>query len=60
MSKVVLTAKRKRKFKIDKDLLQFFPKPSRMGVPVPSRWEKPSLSRANSKEKQAIRNSYSY
>lgn len=47
------------KLRIDKEILKFFPKPSRMGQPVPTQWEKSSIfQRDPNKSKQIAKNSY--
>lgn len=45
-----------KKLSLEKELLKFFPQPSRMGEPIPTLWERPSDVRP--KERQIVRNSY--
>jgi hypothetical protein len=52
------TPKRKRRSGVleDKEILKFFPKPSRMGQPVLTRWEKISIFQTNPKGRQTAQN----
>jgi hypothetical protein len=46
----------KKKLRLASEILKFFPKPLRMGEPLPTQWERPSNLRP--KERQIVRNSY--
>jgi hypothetical protein len=58
MPKYTKPMKRRGMKVADKDILKFFPKPYRMGQPVPTQWEKPSTFHVDPKNRQALRNSY--
>jgi hypothetical protein len=47
---------KKKKLTLSREILKFFPKPLRMGEPLPTQWERPSDLRP--KDRQIVRNSY--
>lgn len=53
-----LKLRRKRTPLVDKDLLKFFPKPDRMGAPIPTLWERSSSIVPQRKQRQSVQNSY--
>lgn len=58
MTKKTTKPRRAAKLSVDKDLLKFFPKPSRIGLPTTTHWEKLSTAKPCPREKQTVRNSY--